>query len=44
MDLIFQVIDADHGFLILTDSDNEDFEPLIVKHRAKSKKVCRNYP
>jgi len=38
MDLIFQVIDADYGFLVLTDLDNEDFDPLIVKHREKSKK------
>jgi adenylate cyclase len=38
MDLIFQVIDADYGFLILTNQDNEDFNPLIVKHREKSKK------
>jgi len=38
MDLIFQVIDADHGFLILADADNGDFEPLIVKHRGESKK------
>jgi adenylate cyclase len=38
MDLIFHVIDADYGFLILTDLDNEDFNPLIVKYREKSKK------
>jgi adenylate cyclase len=38
MDLIFQVIDADYGFLILTEKDNKDFKPLIVKHKNKTKK------
>jgi len=39
MDLLFKVIDADYGFLILTDHrKEEDFTPLIVKYRDETKK------
>lgn len=39
MDLLFKVIDADYGFLILTDHRKEDnFTPLIVKYRDEKKK------
>ena len=39
MDLLFKVIDADYGFLILTDHRKEDNDtPLIVKFREKTKK------
>lgn len=34
MDLIFKIIDADYGFLILTGKNgDEDFEPVVVKYR-----------
>ncbi len=34
MDLLFLVIDADHGFLILTgDEEAEDLQPVLVKSR-----------
>ena len=36
MDLIFVVIDADHGFLILTgEGDGEELIPVVVKSREK---------
>jgi len=39
MDLLFKVIDADYGFLILTDHRKaEDFSPLIVKYRDETRK------
>ncbi len=39
MDLLFKVIDADYGFLILTDHrKEEDFIPLVVKYRDETKK------
>ena len=39
MDLLFKVIDADYGFLILTDHrKEEDYSPLIVKYRDETKK------
>lgn len=39
MDLLFKVIDADYGFLILTDHRKEDnYTPLIVKYRDETKK------
>jgi len=35
MDLIFVVIDADYGFLVLTNGTNEDDpSPVVVKHRG----------
>lgn len=34
MDLIFMVIDADYGFLILTgDDDQDDLHPVVVKYK-----------
>ncbi len=39
MDLLFKVIDADYGFLILTDHRKEDnYTPLIVKYRDETRK------
>lgn len=39
MDLLFKVINADYGFLILTDHQKErDYTPLIVKYRNETKK------
>jgi adenylate cyclase len=39
MDLLFKVIDADYGFLILTDHrKEEDYSPLIVKYRDETRK------
>ncbi|MCJ7582317.1 MAG: FHA domain-containing protein [Candidatus Aminicenantes bacterium] len=39
MDLLFKVIDADYGFLILTDHQKEeDYSPLIIKYRDETKK------
>ena len=39
MDLLFKVIDADFGFLILTDQDRDaEYTPLIVKYRDEAKK------
>jgi len=37
MDLIFKIIDADYGFLILTGKDdNEDLIPVVVKYKDES--------
>jgi len=42
MDLLFMVIDADHGFLILTGGPNEDnFIPVVVKHKTMHDKAKR---
>lgn len=42
MDLLFKVIDADYGFLILTDHrKEEDYTPLIVKYRDETKKSTK---
>ncbi|MBN1103975.1 MAG: GAF domain-containing protein [Deltaproteobacteria bacterium] len=39
MDLIFMVIDADHGYLILTDGEKEDeLNPVVVKSRQDAGK------
>ena len=39
IDLLFKVLDADYGFLILTDHrKEEDYTPLIVKYRDETKK------
>lgn len=39
MDLLFNVIDADFGFLVLTDHrKEEDYSPLVVKYRDETKK------
>ncbi|MFC2160595.1 adenylate/guanylate cyclase domain-containing protein [Acidobacteriota bacterium] len=39
MDLLFKVIDADYGFLILTDHrKEEDFRPIVIKYRDETKK------
>jgi adenylate cyclase len=42
MNLLFKVIDADYGFLILTDHrKEEDYTPLIVKYRDETKKSAK---
>jgi pSer/pThr/pTyr-binding forkhead associated (FHA) protein len=45
MDYIFMVIDADYGFLILTDDDKDkDFIPVVIKYKddkVKTKKGIR---
>jgi adenylate cyclase len=44
MDYIFMVIDADYGFLILSDEENNQFMPAVVKYRddkVKGKKEIR---
>ncbi len=42
MNLLFKVINADYGFLILTDHrKEEDYTPLIVKYRDETKKSAK---
>lgn len=37
MELIFKIIDADYGFLILTDKDNnEEYIPVVVKYKDEN--------